>query len=339
MPVLACLGKERARHRGHRNAIARFADVRELARDGRHPGGAFDTAASAATARCSARWPSTSPGPQRPTERELRIADICARKAAVFIERARAEDLARQRDRRFQSVLESSGVPFVDVVAGAGRGRQDRRVPLSFVNTAAAAIMRCKPADFIGRIVTETLPRAWDDRGRFEMYVEALERNEVREMERQSEADGNHAWYHIVASPLDGDLAVWFADITQRKQPGTRTGRGRPAQGRIPRDARARAAQSARADSPGGDDRAQRDTPPRRRRRWSNNVIERQVQHMSLLLDDLLDVSRITHGTLAVAQAADRPAVDRGRGGRDRAAADRRAPPPAQRRRARAACR
>ena len=33
-------------------------------------------------------------------------------------------------------------------------------------------------------------------------------------------------------------------------------------------------------------------------RRWSHNVIERQVQHMSLLLDDLLDVSRITHGTL-----------------------------------------
>ncbi len=33
-------------------------------------------------------------------------------------------------------------------------------------------------------------------------------------------------------------------------------------------------------------------------KRWSSNVIERQVQHMSLLLDDLLDVSRITHGTL-----------------------------------------
>jgi CheY-like chemotaxis protein len=33
-------------------------------------------------------------------------------------------------------------------------------------------------------------------------------------------------------------------------------------------------------------------------RRWSHSVIERQVQHMSLLLDDLLDVSRITHGTL-----------------------------------------
>ena len=31
-------------------------------------------------------------------------------------------------------------------------------------------------------------------------------------------------------------------------------------------------------------------------RRWSQEVIERQVQHMSLLLDDLLDVSRITRG-------------------------------------------
>src|SRR6185437_9851350 len=33
-------------------------------------------------------------------------------------------------------------------------------------------------------------------------------------------------------------------------------------------------------------------------KRWSHDVINRQVQHMSLLLDDLLDVSRITRGTL-----------------------------------------
>jgi signal transduction histidine kinase len=31
---------------------------------------------------------------------------------------------------------------------------------------------------------------------------------------------------------------------------------------------------------------------------WSHQVISRQVQHMSLLLDDLLDISRITRGTL-----------------------------------------
>jgi len=33
-------------------------------------------------------------------------------------------------------------------------------------------------------------------------------------------------------------------------------------------------------------------------KRWSHDVISRQVNHMSLLLDDLLDISRITRGTL-----------------------------------------
>ena len=35
-------------------------------------------------------------------------------------------------------------------------------------------------------------------------------------------------------------------------------------------------------------------------KRWSSDVISRQVQHMSLLLEDLLDVSRITRGTLGL---------------------------------------
>ena len=34
--------------------------------------------------------------------------------------------------------------------------------------------------------------------------------------------------------------------------------------------------------------------------RWSQEVIERQVRHMALLLDDLLDISRVTRGTLVL---------------------------------------
>jgi CheY-like chemotaxis protein/two-component sensor histidine kinase len=58
-------------------------------------------------------------------------------------------------------------------------------------------------------------------------------------------------------------------------------------------------------------------------KRWAHEVIDRQVQHMALLLDDLLDVSRITRGALqlrkepadlsAVVQAAvetARPLID-----------------------------
>jgi PAS domain S-box-containing protein len=38
-------------------------------------------------------------------------------------------------------------------------------------------------------------------------------------------------------------------------------------------------------------------------RRWANEVMERQVAHMSRLLDDLLDISRITRGTLELKKA------------------------------------
>jgi PAS domain S-box-containing protein len=39
-------------------------------------------------------------------------------------------------------------------------------------------------------------------------------------------------------------------------------------------------------------------------RRWAHDVIERQTRHMALLLDDLLDISRITRGTLPLRKEA-----------------------------------
>jgi len=235
--------------------------------------------------------------PRKPTEREFRIADICARKAAVFVERARAEERVSERDRRFESVLSSSGVPFVlmSPVRDASGKITDFR--WNFLNTAAARALRCKPAEFVGRKVTETMPRAWDDRSRFELYVEAIEKNEVREAERQSAADGNQSWYHIVASPLDGDLAVWFADITQRKMQEHTLIEGDRRKDEflatLAHELRNPLAPIRQAATI-----ARNENASEAQKRWSSNVIERQVQHMSLLLDDLLDVSRITHGTL-----------------------------------------
>ncbi len=237
------------------------------------------------------------PRVHKPTERELRIADICARKAAVFIERVRAEELVSQRDRRFRSVLESSGVPFVvlsPVRDGSGLIVDFR---FAFLNTAAANVMGVKASDYVGRIVSEVLPNAWDDQERFRLYVEALERNEVREIERPSAADQDRAWFHIIVSPLDGDLAVWFADITQRKNQERdlieADRRKDEFLATLAHELRNPLAPIRQAASIARSDKA-----TEAQKRWSNNVIERQVQHMSLLLDDLLDVSRITHGTL-----------------------------------------
>jgi signal transduction histidine kinase/CheY-like chemotaxis protein len=235
--------------------------------------------------------------PRKPSEREIRIADICARKAAVFVERAQAEERVRQRDRRFESVLSASGVPFVMLSPLRDAAGKITDFRWQFLNTAAANVMRCNPAEFVGRKVTDTLPRAWDDRARFDLYVEAIEKNEVREVERQSEADGNQSWYHIVASPLDGDLAVWFADVTHRKlherhliEADRRKDEFLATLAHELRNPLAPIRQAATI--------ARNENASEAQKRWSNNVIERQVQHMSLLLDDLLDVSRITHGTL-----------------------------------------
>jgi PAS domain S-box-containing protein len=237
------------------------------------------------------------PKPHRPSERDTRIADICARKATVFIERGRASEGVRQRDRRFQGVLESSAVPFI--IIEPIRATDGAIVDFRFLyaNTAAATVMRKPAAEIAGRAVLDLMPLAWDDRERFQMYIEALETGEVREMERHSAADGNLAWYHIVASPLDGDLAIWFADITRRKQQerelveaDRRKDEFLATLAHELRNPLAPIRQAAKI--------LRNENVTDAQRRWSNNVIERQVQHMSLLLDDLLEVSRITHGTL-----------------------------------------
>ena len=255
---------------------------------------------------------------RKPTEREIRIADICARKASVFIERARAEEQVSQQDRRFQSVLEASGVPFL--VLSPVRNEAGRIFDFRFryVNTAAAQVMRIDASECLGKRVLEVLPRAWEDAGRLEMYIETLDRNEVLQTERQSAADDNHAWYHIVASPLDGDLGVWFADITQRKaqerdlvEADRRKDEFLATLAHELRNPLAPIRQAASI--------ARNPEATEAQRRWSNNVIERQVQHMSLLLDDLLDVSRITHGTLQLRRQQTDAAVHCRCGGRDRA--------------------
>ena len=68
------------------------------------------------------------------------------------------------------------------------------------------------------------------------------------------------------------------------------------AQGRVPGDARPRAAQSAGADPDG----AAADAAARQQRSSSRSatLIDRQVRHMVRLVDDLLDVSRITRGKI-----------------------------------------
>ena len=73
---------------------------------------------------------------------------------------------------------------------------------------------------------------------------------------------------------------------------------------------------------------------------WARDVIARQTAQLTRLVDDLLDVSRITLGKITLNRSALDLASDRRAGGRGRAAAFHRAPSsPGDRRAGRSRCR
>jgi hypothetical protein len=84
---------------------------------------------------------------------------------------------------------------------------------------------------------------------------------------------------------------------THRQAPRARAGRRRPPRHHLPRHARPRTAQSARADFQRGLDHAARALESERLR-MCRDVIARQLHQMTRLVDDLLDVGRITRGKI-----------------------------------------
>ena len=241
--------------------------------------------------------------PREPTDRERALADICARKAAVLSERARAQAALEETQGRFRAVLEASAVPFVVLDPLRDEGGSITDFTWSYLNRAAAAALQRTAQELIGRRVLETLPASWKDSMSFREYVEVAESGQAREFETHSRLPGGEGWLHCIASPMHGAVAVWFNDITDRKR-----------NEQILRDADRRkdeflATLAHELRNPLAPIRqaAMLSTAPHAteaQKRWSHEVIERQVQHMALLLDDLLDVSRITRGVLPLRKIA-----------------------------------
>jgi PAS domain S-box-containing protein len=231
-------------------------------------------------------------------ERESRLAEVCAASAAAVVERERARAAAAKNERRFSVALESSVVPFT-ILTPVRRG--DGPIvdfEWTYINPAGARALGREVADLLGRGIGTVLPLAWDAPGLFARYVGVLERNEQCEFEMQTAATNQGArWYNVLAAPLQGSVAVWFTNITGRKkyEETLREADRRKDEFLVTlahelRNPLAPIRQGVRIAAAANSTEAQR--------RWSHAIIERQVQHMSLLLDDLLDVSRIGRGTL-----------------------------------------
>jgi signal transduction histidine kinase/ActR/RegA family two-component response regulator len=237
-------------------------------------------------------------GPLEHCDRENRLAEVCAASAAAVVERERARAAAAKNERRFSVALESSVVPFT-ILTPIRRG--DGPIvdfEWTYINPAGARAVGREVADLLGRGIATVLPLAWDPPGLFARYVSVLERNEQCEFEIQTAATNQGVrWYNVLAAPLQGSVAVWFTNITSRKkyEETLREADRRKDEFLVTlahelRNPLAPIRQGVRIAAAANSTDAQR--------RWSHAIIERQVQHMSLLLDDLLDVSRIGRGTL-----------------------------------------
>ena len=100
-------------------------------------------------------------------------------------------------------------------------------------------------------------------------------------------------------------MAGACVDVTERREKEEALLRRGSAEGRVPRDARARAAQPAGADHLLG--RALERQMPAPEARRPLEIIARQAKRMTRIVDDLLDVSRVTQGKISLQARAPRP--------------------------------
>jgi len=228
--------------------------------------------------------------------REAELTELCAAMAGAVVERESARARAAEQGSRFEVALDSSTVPF-NILAPV-RDADGHLVDLRwvYVNAAAGRLEGREPGELLSRVVTEIRPRNWETPGLLARFAKVLDEGGIAEFETQS-VQRPELWLHVIAAPLLGSVAVWYSDISERK----RQERERAEQDQRKdeflatlahelRNPLAPILQSIRIARGANASEAQI--------RWAHAVIERQVQHMALLLDDLLDVSRITRGNL-----------------------------------------
>ena len=237
------------------------------------------------------------------TDAEVALARGTAERIRAAADLARVQGTLRAERDRSRTILDTIAEGFM-LLASDWTVLQ--------INTAGLRIAHMDADDIIGRNHWDIWPEAIDSAaGR--MYRRVMRDRVAGTAEyRQRMADGAEIWCEVRAYPTaDGGLVSFFRDVTERKaaedQLHTADRRKDEFLAMLAHELRNPLAPiSAAADllRIGRLDEA--------RVRQSSAIIGRQVRHMTSLVDDLLDVSRVTRGlvTLARAPVAARTIVD-----------------------------
>jgi signal transduction histidine kinase len=211
--------------------------------------------------------------------------------------RHEAREAVRISEERFRTALSSSQVGFAVLQAVRDVSGVLIDFEWRYVNPSAERLIERPAQALLGQRVRAALPGTWDAPQLFDTLVRVVETGEPADIEVPLRHEYRRQWFHNSVTKMGDGLVIWFADITERKRVETelrevdrRKDEFLATLAHELRNPLAPIRQAAAIAS------APRATPAQLR--WSQGVIERQVRHMARLLDDLLDVSRITRGTL-----------------------------------------
>ncbi|VXB16387.1 ATP-binding protein [Massilia sp. 9I] len=234
------------------------------------------------------------PQPRHWNDEDVQLARDVAERTWAATETARAQaELRAERDRSrhiFDTIAEGFAVFDADWT-------------ILEMNAEGLRLCRMTAEEVVGRNHWEVFPHTVDmDSGR--MYREVM-RTRVASAAVYSHTypDGQRIWTEVRAYPMqDGSIASFFRDITDRKlaeeklvEADHRKDEFLAMLAHELRNPLAPISAAAELLRIGALDEA--------RVRRSSNIIGRQVRHMTRLVDDLLDVSRVTRGLITLERA------------------------------------
>ena len=206
--------------------------------------------------------------------------------------------LERNARHRFDVALNSAGVPFF-IVTPVVRDEHVAELRWDYLNEAAAQLFTPDAGVVIGSSTSYVRPAGWDADVLLKRLAPLAERHGQDAFDVRVQGGNGEQWFHVVAASLDGSVVAWFGEVTAR----VRAEQALAEADRRKDEFLATLAHELRnplapirqvaeiLEQPGLTDE---------RRKWCITLLRRQSAAMALLLDDLLDVSRITRGALTL---------------------------------------